>query len=247
MRRTAGVAKCDIGNEHSTSAPASAACAFGRCAASSGTMNAAFHAAPAHASRDPGDRARHHAGDVSGRARPDHRGDRAADHRPAFQQSRRPRLGGHRLSAHRDRGDAALRQAVRHPRPARLDAGRHRHFRRRLADLRDGAQHDRAGARPRGAGAGRRRPDGAGADHHRRHRLPTRARPLPGLYRRGVCDLFGRRAGARRLPDRASRLVADLLDQPAARLGRARHDVERAQARAVSSAQAPARRARRAV
>ena len=48
-------------------------------------------------------------------------------------------------------------------------------------------------------GAGRRRADGAGADHHRRHRLAARARPLPGLYRRGVRDLLDRRAGARRL------------------------------------------------
>ena len=46
----------------------------------------------------------------------------------------------------RDRGDAALRQTVRHPRPARLDADRHRHFRRRLAHLRAGAGHERAGA-----------------------------------------------------------------------------------------------------
>ncbi len=46
-----------------------------------------------------------------------------------------------------------------------------RHFRRRLARLRAGAEHDRAGARPRAAGARRRRADGAGADHHRRHRL----------------------------------------------------------------------------
>ena len=69
----------------------------------------------------------------------------------------------------------------------------------------------------RAAGARRRRADGAGADHHRRHRLAARARPLPGLYRGGVCALFGRRAGARRIFDRAHRLVADLLDQPAAR------------------------------
>ena len=41
--------------------------------------------------------------------------------------------------------------------------------------------------------------------------------------------------------DRAHRLVADLLDQPAARRGRFRDDIERAQERAVSHAQAPAR------
>ncbi len=43
--------------------------------------------------------------------------------------------------------DAALRQAVRHPRPARHDAHGHRHFHRRLGRLRAGAEHDRAGAR----------------------------------------------------------------------------------------------------
>ncbi len=55
-----------------------------------------------------------------------------------------------------------------------------------------------------------------------------------------------RRAGARRLPDRASRLVADLLDQPAARSRRARHDLRRAQALAVHAGEAPARLSRRA-
>ncbi len=40
----------------------------------------------------------------------------------------------------------------------------------RLARLRAGAEHDRAGLRARAAGAGRRRADGAVADHHRRHR-----------------------------------------------------------------------------
>ena len=107
-----------------------------------------------------------------------------------------------------------------------------------LGRLRAGAEHDRAGARPRVAGPRRRRADGAGADHHRRHRLAARARPLSGLYRRGVRGVLGGRPGARRLSDRASRLVADLLDQPAARPRRARHDVERAAPGAVSSAQA---------
>src|ERR1019366_6935795 len=45
---------------------------------------------------------------------------------------------------------------------------------------------------------------------------------------------------------RASRLVAHFLDQFAARAGRARHDLQRAQARAVSSAQTSTRRDRRA-
>ena len=100
-------------------------------------------AASADASGNPRHRARHHAGDVSRRARPDHRRHRAADHRPAFFRSRRPVLGGHRLSAHRHRGDAALRQTVRHLRPAHDDADRHRHLHRRFDGLRAGAEHDR--------------------------------------------------------------------------------------------------------
>ena len=124
-----------------------------------------------------------------------------------------------------------------HGRP-RDDADGHRPLHGRLACLRAGAEHAGAGLCARAAGRGRRRADGAGADHHRRHRLAARARPLPGLYRRGVCDLLGRRAGARRLSHPASRLVADLLDQHSARLCRAGHDRQRAQARAVSRAQA---------
>ena len=62
-----------------------------------------------------------------------------------------------------------------------------------------GAEHDRADLRARAAGLGRRRADGAVADHHRRHRLPARARPLPGLYRGGV----------RRPPRSAGRCWAD--------------------------------------
>src|SRR6185437_3221558 len=46
--------------------------------------------------------------------------------------------------------------------------------------------------------------------------------------------------------DRASRLVADLLDQSAARPGRARHDLQCLEARALSAAPAPARPDRRA-
>ena len=162
-----------------------------------------------------------------------------------FRRSWRLILGGHRLPAHRHGGDAALRQAVRHPRPARHDADRHRALRRRFARLRAGAEHDRADLGARAAGHGRRRADGAVADHHRRHRLAARARPLSGLYRGGVCDLLGGRAGAGRLPHPAYRLVADLLDQPAARGCRAGDDLQRAQARAVSPAQAPARPDRR--
>ena len=203
-------------------------------------------AACAHASGNPRHRARHHAGDVPRRARPDHRRHRAAHHRPAFRQYQRPVLGGDGLSAHRHGGDAALRQARGYPRPARADAHRHRHFCRGLGGLRAGAQHDRAGAGARLPGPRRRRADGAGANHHRRHCFPARARPLPGLYRRGVRDLLGGRAGARRFSDRTYRLVADFLDQPAARPGGARHDLERAAPRAVSSAQAQARCDRRA-
>ncbi len=56
----------------------------------------------------------------------------------------------------RHRGDAALRQALRHPRPAHHAADRDRHLRAGLDRLRAGADHagaDRARARCKGSAA----------------------------------------------------------------------------------------------
>ena len=53
-----------------------------------------------------------------------------ADHRAHARRRRGPVLGGDGVSAGQHRGDAAVRQAVRHPRPAADDARRHRHLRR---------------------------------------------------------------------------------------------------------------------
>ena len=52
---------------------------------------------------------------------------------------------------------------------------------------------------------------------HRRRGRPARARPLSGLYGRGVGDVGRVRAGAGRRARRVLALVADLLDQRAAR------------------------------
>ncbi len=155
-------------------------------------------------------------------------------------------MGGHGLPAHRHGRDAALRQARRHLRPPSADADCDCAVRPRLGRLRNGDQHDDAGARPRAAGPRWWRVDGAGANHHRRHRIAAGAGAVPGLHRRRIRNELDRRAGGRRLPHRASRLVADLLDQPAARACRARHDLRRAQARAVHAGEAPARLSRRA-
>ena len=135
----------------------------------------------------------------------------------AFLRLREPVLGGHGVSADLDRGRAALRQAQRHLRPARHDARRHRLFIAGSVALRGGAQHDRADPRPRAAGHRRRRHPAARADRDRRRGRAARARPLPGLYGRGVGDVRRRRPGAGRRARRASALVADLLDQRAAR------------------------------
>ena len=74
---------------------------------------------------------------------------------------------------------------------------------------------------------------------------PEGAAALPGLYRRGLRDVEHRRPGARRLLRRASALVDDLLDQPAARPPRLADDRRAAQEAAAARAAAPARLARR--
>src|SRR5262249_33319449 len=96
--------------------------------------------------------------------------DRAADHRRELGRCRQHVVGRHRQSSVRDRGDAALRQALRHSRPPRHDADRHRHLCRWLARLRAGALHADAHSRPRPAGAGRRRSDAAVASPRDRPR-----------------------------------------------------------------------------
>ena len=55
------------------------------------------------------------------------------------------------------------------------------------------------------------------AGDRRRHRPAARARPLPGLLRRGVRRLERRRAAARRLLRRQPVVALDLLHQPADR------------------------------
>ena len=85
-----------------------------------------------------------------------------------------------------DRGHAALRQAQRHPRPALnllIGIGT---FVRRLARLRARPLDDRADPRPGAAGTGRRRPDLARPDGHRRHH---RARER-GRYQGYIAGVF---------------------------------------------------------
>ena len=178
-----------------------------------------FHRAQARPAR--GDR--HHrrigAGDVPRRAEPDHRGDGAADHRPRLRRFRESVLGGDRLSVDLDRGRAALRQAQRHLRPARHDAGGARRVHGGLGRLRRRAEHADADPRPRPARHRRRRHRAADPIDHRRRGAAARARLLPGLYRFGLDRRRRRRPGARRRHCRASALVGDLLAQRAARLG----------------------------
>ena len=158
-------------------------------------------------------RAPHHA---ARRARPGDGRDRAADHRRQPRRHRQHVVGRDRQSPVRDGGDPPLRQALRHSRPARHVADRHRHLRRGLARLRAGAVHAGAHFRPRAAGAGRRRPDAVGADHHRRRRLPARSAALSGLHVVDLHRVHGGRPDRRRLHRRAPALVVDFLAQPAA-------------------------------
>ncbi len=157
------------------------------------------------------------AGHVPVGAQPDHRRHRPADHRARVRRLREPVLGHHRLSVVVDRGVAALRQAVRYPRPPRHDARRHRPVHCRLGRLCGGAQHGIADRRPYAARHRRRRHRAAGADHHRRHGHAARARALPGLYGNVLDRGRGRRPGAGRPHRRPPALVGDLLAQRAAR------------------------------
>ena len=97
-------------------------------------------------------------------------------------------------------------------------------FHRGISGLRDGAQHDDAHSRPRAAGPRRRRH----LPSRRRPSSPTWSRRASAAATRAIwarCSpVLDRRPGARRRAVRASALVADLLDQRAARTDRAGHD-----------------------
>ena len=195
--------------------------------------------------RGPKNLLRPDAGGVPRRAEPDHHRDRAADHRPLFRRFRKPELDRHRLPAHLDRGRAALRQALRHLGPARDDPRRHRPVHRRLGRGGRGTGHDLAHSRPRPAGHRRRRHPAALPVGDRRRGGASRARPLPGLYGRGVGHLRRLRPGVRRHAGRAFPLVADLLGQRAARPWRGAPHPHPSQAHSASRPPPQARRARR--
>ena len=162
------------------------------------------------------------AGDAAGIARPDDRLDRAADDRRRARRARAPLVGGHRLPAGGDGGDAAVRQARRSLRAQDRAAGRADPVPRRLRAVRARPGHDGADRVPRDPGPGRRRADGERAGGDRRRRAAERPRPLHGVVRRGVRRLERRRPADRRLPHHEPVVALDLLRQPAARHRRAR-------------------------
>ncbi len=184
---------------------------------------------------------------LSVRAQSDHRRHGAADHRSRFRRRRPALLDHHRLSAVVDRGGAALRQALRHPRAAHHDAGRARPVHRGLGRVRSGAESCGADRRPHAAGHRGRRHRAAHPDHDRRHGHPARARPLPGLHGNVLDRGRGRRPRARRPHCRVPALVADLLAQRAARRrGHAAYLSFDAEAAAPRPSAPPRRRRRRA-
>ena len=191
------------------------------------------------------DHRRHTARHDAGRARRRHGGDRAADDRGRSRRHRQHVVGGDRESAQRHRRDAALRQALRHPRPAHHDDDRDRHLYGWLGSLRVRALDAGADLRPRAAGTRRRRPDAAGADHHRRRRLAARAAALSGLHLLDLHPVDRRRAADRRLHRRASALVVDLLGQRAALCPGVSAHLQRAEAAAAPRPSARARSAGR--
>ena len=89
-----------------------------------------------------------------------------------------------------------------------------------IAGLDDGAD-----PLPRRAGTRRRRADRARAVDRRGHRLPARARPLPGAVRSGLRSRERRGPAAWRCDRRAPLLALDLLRQPADRDHRAVGDL----------------------
>ena len=194
----------------------------------------ARHRPPPHPRR----RQRPDAGDAAGVAGPDDRLDRAADDRRRARRARAPLVGGDRLPAGGDGGDAAVRQARRPLRAQDRAAGRADPVPHRLRAVRARAGHDRADRVPRHPGPGRRRTDGERAGGDRRRRAAERPRPLHGAVRRGVRRLERRRPADRRLPHHAPVVALDLLRQPAAGCRRARRARGHA---AIGDGAAPAR------
>src|SRR5262245_47447486 len=126
----------------------------------------AFHSARA---ADHRRRAQHllrpDAGHVPLGAQSDHRRDRLAHHRSRLRRLREPLLGHHRLSAVLDRGIAALRQALRHPRSPRHDAAGDRPVPRGFGGIGRRARHGAVDRRPHAAGDRRWRHRAADANH----------------------------------------------------------------------------------
>ena len=124
-------------------------------------------------------------------------------------------LGRHRLPAGRDGLDAAVRQARRPLRPQAPVPGRPSSSSWSAASCRASprrwASSSPSGRSRASAPAG----SSCWPGDHRRRRQPPRARPLPGLLRRGVRRRQRRRPAARRLLHRPPLVALGLLHQRA--------------------------------
>ncbi len=148
---------------------------------------------------------------------PDDPCQRIADDRKWAGRLCRHFLGGRLVPAGGDDRRTAVRAPRRSLRPQTHAARRAGHIFGRLARLRAGAE---AAAADRGAGragAGRRRPDDAGAGFDRRTRIAARARQVFRLLRHRFRAGEHVGPGARRVPYRARELARDFRHQHPAR------------------------------
>ncbi len=133
-------------------------------------------------------------------------------------------MGRDELPARVDRRRAALRQARRSLRPEDRPAGGDRDLPRGLGPVRPEPEHVPADRLPSAPGVRGRRADRRDDRGDRGRRLTARARPLPGLLRRGLRRVDRDRPAARRLLRRQPLVALDLLRQHPDRARRARRD-----------------------
>ena len=147
-------------------------------------------------------------------------------HRQRAGWARQARLGGDRLPFDGHRLYTALGQDLGPLWPAEHLSGRDPDLPRRFGLVRAESEPAPADRIPSHPGDRRGRADGPRVQYHRRHHPSSRARSLPGLFRRRVRRRQRGRTTAGRLVHRRTRLALDLLYQPAGGHRRPRHHLD---------------------